>query len=368
MRKNKMRTATECGAVCGLFLLLLPLTLPVVLGILAAAVLDPRICRIQQKTGMGRSGAAALSVTGVLAITAALLWLLSRVLLRELSRLSRQLPALLETAAGYGAAISRYLQRFGSGLPGGVGDAFETWAQGLFRSGGTLAENLYDKLFALATGLLTSLPGCLFFLMTMVLSLYFAAAELPRLRDLLQMHLPELHRTRLIRILSGVRTALGGWVRAQIRLMGVTFLLLAAGFFILRIDSPFLLALGIALLDALPVFGTGTVLIPWALMAMMTGDPELGIGLISLYGAAALLRNILEPRLLGSQLGISPLLTLLAIYAGWRIGGFRGVILLPVGTMAAVSLWNGARAQPARDVTPSAPSFPRPFQNIPKND
>ena len=99
----------------------------------------------------------------------------------------------------------------------------------------------------------------------------------------------------------------------------------------------------VALLDALPLLGTGTVLIPWALVRMAAGDVALGLGLLGLYGAAALIRNILEPKLLGAQLGLSPLLTLVAIYAGWRLGGFWGMLLLPMGAMVLSQLWQSAR-------------------------
>lgn len=104
--------------------------------------------------------------------------------------------------------------------------------------------------------------------MTFILAVYFAAGELPRIRDILRMHLPQRANRWLGTMGKSVRSALGGWFRAQLQLMGVTFLTLTMGFLLLRVDSPLLLALMVSLLDALPVFGTGTVLIPWALVAM----------------------------------------------------------------------------------------------------
>lgn len=329
-----------------LFLVTLPLTLPVLLGVLAAAALGPAILWLQKKTGMGRGSAAFLGVTLALGTLGLGLWGLGRILLRETAGLLRRLPELLSAISGCAQALSRWLLTLSSRLPDGVGDALGAWAAELVSGSGSLGRSLYDKVFSLVTGLLSALPGSVFFLMTLVLSCYFAAGELPRLRELTQSRLSGPTADRLRRLLSGIRAALGGWLRAQLGLMGVTFLVLTAGFWLLRVDSPLLLGLGVALLDALPLLGTGTILIPWALFQMMTGAMGRGLGLLGLYAAAALTRNVLEPKLLGAQMGLSPLITLLAIYAGWRLGGFWGMILLPMGAMVISQLLQSARRTP----------------------
>lgn len=92
--------------------------------------------------------------------------------------------------------------------------------------------------------------------------------------------------------------------------MGVTFLILTAGFFFLRVEYALLFALLITIIDALPVFGTGTVLIPWSMAQFLRGDTRCGVGLLLLYAVAALTRQALEPRLLGGSLGLPPVVTL----------------------------------------------------------
>jgi predicted PurR-regulated permease PerM len=116
-------------------------------------------------------------------------------------------------------------------------------------------------------------------------------------------------------------------------------LILLIGFLLLRVSLPLFFALGIAVLDALPLFGTGTALLPWSLFSMISGDLHLGLGLLILYAVCALSRNVLEPKLLGAQLGVSPLLTLLAIYVGYRVSGFGGMLLLPILTLVGMQLW-----------------------------
>ena len=161
MSRKPLPSAVLWALSCAGGLLALILFLPVALGILAAAGLAPWIRRMQARAGMGRGFSAWVCVTGALASAAGVLWILGRVLLRELQQLSLQLPAVLETAAGYGAALSRYLSVLGQNLPGGIGDAFRSWTENLTSGSGSLAAGIYDRIFALVSGLLSALPGAL---------------------------------------------------------------------------------------------------------------------------------------------------------------------------------------------------------------
>ncbi|MFR0734584.1 MAG: AI-2E family transporter [Oscillospiraceae bacterium] len=122
--------------------------------------------------------------------------------------------------------------------------------------------------------------------------------------------------------------------------MGLTFLLLTIGFLILQVEFPLLLGALIALVDALPMLGTGTILVPWGLLVLLQGQTALGLGLIALYGVTALTRSILEPRMVGHQLGLNPLLTLVALYMGYRLWGILGMILAPVLTITVLEIWS----------------------------
>ena len=98
---------------------------------------------------------------------------------------------------------------------------------------------------------------------------------------------------------------------------------------------------------ALPMLGTGTVLVPWGILAMLQGDTALGFGLIAMYVFTALTRSVLEPRMLGRQLGLNPLITLAALYVGYQLWGILGMILAPVLTITAMELWAMAQREQA---------------------
>lgn len=334
IKLKKLLPPVLCGI--GILLMLkyvLPLTLPIVLGLSAAAALSPMIRRIQHKGSLRYSTAAGLCVSGLLFLLLILVTLLGRLLLKQLSRFYQSLPSIFSSLSRYAQSLSQWAQALAQDLPGGAGDALISWSEALLSSGGTLANSVYDGAFSLVSGFLTRLPDNLLFLITLLLSAYFGAAELPRLQAFLRERLPKTRWQQLSSLGGCIKSVLGGWIWAQIKLMGITFLILFTGFALLRVRFSLLLGLGIAALDALPIFGTGTILIPWGLLSMISGDFHLGVGLLLLYGAAALSRNVLEPKFLGAQMGGSSLSTLLAIYVGYRLSGVLGMILLPVLTM-----------------------------------
>ena len=137
-----------------------------------------------------------------------------------------------------------------------------------------------------------------------------------------------------------LRAALRGYVLAQGKLLLVTFGVVSLGLLAaLRRPHAVLLGALIAVVDALPVLGSGTVLLPWAAVSLLRGSGGLALGLTVTYAAAAFARSALEPRLLGRQIGLPPLLTLLSLYAGYRLFGLAGMILLPLAVLLAKQVW-----------------------------
>ena len=115
-------------------------------------------------------------------------------------------------------------------------------------------------------------------------------------------------------------------------------MLTGIAFFLLRVSQPLFWAALVALVDAFPILGTGTILVPWSIFSFLQSDPVLAFGLLILYGATALTRSVLEPRLLGQQLGLDPLVTLMTLYAGYRLWGIGGMLLTPMLAVAATQL------------------------------
>lgn len=134
-------------------------------------------------------------------------------------------------------------------------------------------------------------------------------------------------------ILSDMARGAKGYLRAQVILMGVTFLILSAGFLYLGVPLPLLIALGIALVDFIPIIGSGIVMVPWALISYFNGNRDMAIGIGVLYVVLTVVRQVIEPKVMGDQIGLRPLYTFLATIFGTLTMGPLGFILAPMGVI-----------------------------------
>ena len=328
-----------CAAVLLLFRFLLPVLLPFLIGFLLSQLAEPAVRLLQARGRLPRGAAAAVTMSALFLLLSLLLGLLLRVCAAELTRLSSRLPALLESLRAPLAALRDWLLRLAGRVPDGLGQALRDWVEELFSGTSSLIAQGSDLALSVASGIITRVPGIFLFLVTAIVSSFMFSAERETLLALLRSRIPASWKRKLTDLFGHLRRAVRGWLRAEVRLMGITFLLVSAGLLILGVDAPLLIGAVTAVVDALPVFGTGTVLIPWGIWCLLQGDTVLGAGLLVLYGIAAAVRTSLEPRLVGRQIGLHPLLALLSMYAGFRLFGVGGMILLPITAILARQFW-----------------------------
>ena len=325
---------------------LLPLALPFLVGLAVAWMAEPLAKFLSRRAKFPRGLAAGTAIGGVYLLLLGLLYLLGRLALQEVDHLAAGLPGIVDGLDQTADRVQGWLYHLAQGAPERLRPGLEESISKLFSNGSALAEGAVSRVLGAASQIIVTLPDTFVFLGTAVVSSFMISAQLPRLRPFLQGKLPPAWSQRVLPVLQNLRVNLGGWFRAQCKLMGLTFLLLTIGFLILRVEFPLLLGALIALVDALPMLGTGTVLVPWGLLVLLQGQTALGLGLIALYGVTALTRSILEPRMVGRQLGLNPLLTLVALYIGYRLWGILGMILAPVLTITILEIW--CMAQPER--------------------
>lgn len=331
-------TAGAAGAFLALRFLG-PVLLPFGFGLAIAFLAEPMVTRLQNRTTMPRWLCAGTGVTVIYVLISTGLFILCRLLWKELAAFVTSLPALLGSLADPAASLEQRLLALASRFPDGIGKALETGITDFFRSGAGLAEKIYTWIFNLVSSILRQIPDLSLFLLTAVLSGFMLAAKLPWLQQFYTQKLPKKWKHRSDLVMERLKDTLGGWIKTQLKLMGLCALVLTVGFLILGIRYPLLFGLVIALVDALPALGTGLILVPWGLLSFLQGNSFLGIGLILLFGIAALLRTALEPRMLGKQMGLDPLLTLLSLYAGYRFLGLWGMILFPIGAIMVKQFW-----------------------------
>ena len=312
---------------------LLPLIRPFLLGLALALAAEPMVRFLENRLRLSRQTAAGLGVSMAFCFLALLVTVLCAAAVRQLRSLAGILPGLEEAARRALELTQTNLLALAARAPRNLRPVLTEHLRLLFSDGSTLLGKITAWLLGLAGGILGRLPDSALGFGTGILSAFLISARLPKIRGWLLERIP---RDRLNALLARFRRL--RWLTAQLKLMSVTFCILAAGLTLLRIPRSLLWAFVIALVDALPVFGTGTVLIPWALVCFLQGNRILALGIAGTYATAALTRSILEPKLLGQHLGLDPLAALAALYIGCRLWGIAGMIAAPMITVALLQL------------------------------
>lgn len=317
---------------------LLPLFFPFALGLGLALAARPGVEFLVKKLRFPRFLAAGAGVSLAFILLILIILLFCGFLVRELKLLAGVLPDLEEAARSGISLLEGWLLGLSDGFPPGIRPLLQQNISGLFSGGSALLGKALRYILTLAGSLLTRIPDSALTLGTALISGYMFSAKLPRIRRCLQRRFPREKWQSLLDALVRVKTALFGWLLAQAKLSLLTFGILAAGFLLIGIPNALLLALAISVLDAFPVLGTGTALIPWALISFLQGNGARAVGLLGTYAVITLLRSGLEPKLVGKQLGLDPLVTLMALYAGYKLWGIGGMILAPLLTVTALQL------------------------------
>lgn len=320
---------------------LLPLLSPFLLGGALALAAEPMVSFLNQKLHVPRGISAGIGVGMAFCFLAIAFLLLCAFLVRELGNLSGALPYLEETARSGISLLQSWLLSLTTHTPQSIQPLLQDNVTGLFSDGAALINKGLHFLLGLAGNLLSHVPDSALSLGTGIISGFMISAKLPRIRRWILRRLPREKLRPILEAVSRIKTALLGWLVAQCKLMVMTMMILMLGFTILRVSYAPLWAAAISLVDALPVLGTGTILLPWALICFLQQEGARALGLLGIYVAVSLTRSVLEPRLLGQHLGLDPLVTLMSLYAGYKLWGIGGMILAPMLTVAAIQVVPG---------------------------
>lgn len=327
------------GGLLSAWLLLrfgLPVLLPFLLGTGIALAAEPLVKLLHKR--LPRWLSAGIGVTLVFILLLTLIALIIALCFREAGQLTDRLPALMDTAQSTLEALEQRLLLTAKSMPVAIRPAVEKGVTELFSDGSAVVERVAQTFLGLARGLLGRIASGAFGLFTAVLAAFMISGRLPQIRKNLSGWLPASWNERYLPALTSLKTTLIGWLKAQVKLSLITAGILLAGFLILRIPHAPVWAAVISLVDALPVLGTGIVVVPWGIFCLLQGQQVKGIGLLALYGVVWLVRSIMEPKLLGKGLGLDPLVTLLSMYAGYKLFALPGLLLAPMLAVIAMRL------------------------------
>lgn len=303
---------------------------PFMAGGVIALLAEPLVGVATGKLKLPRSLAAGIGVTVVLVFLTALIILAGALVLRQLVQLTNQLPDLGNAAREGIVHAQDFLVGLAQKAPESIRPVLTGAVLRLFDNGGGVVDQVTQQIPAALTRMIGWVPKGAMGIGTALISAFLISARLPKLKEMLRQKLSRSPAQSFLPNVKKAGRAVTGWLKAQLRLSAITYLIVAVGFTLLQIPNGFLWALLVALVDAVPILGTGTVLVPWGIICLVRGQLVQGVGLLALCATALLTRSILEPRLVGRQLGLDPLVTLFAIYVGYRFWGIGGLILAPI--------------------------------------
>ena len=306
--------------------------MPFVIGWCISAIAAPVVNWLEKHFKIVKKLGSALIVVLVIGLIVLLIYLAVSRLVTEVGDLLKNIPDLYEQLANGLSQIGQSMSGLFARLPEEVRSGFQTMMSNLNEYMGDLISKIGEPTVTAAGNLAMRLPFFLVSVLVSVISAYFFTVERDEVLSWAKKVMPQAVVKRMTLVMDNLRYAVGGYFKAQFKIMGVVFLILMVGFALLKINYFALIAFLIAFLDFLPFFGTGTAMIPWALYKFLVGDYKTAILLFVIYAVTQLVRQILQPKLVADSMGMNPLVTLLLLYVGYRVSSVLGLLLsVPIG-------------------------------------
>lgn len=316
-----------------------PLLYPFLIALLIALVIHRPVTFLSTKFRFPRWLSVTISLLLLILLAGGAVTLIVTQIVAEINELSRLLPGFVSELAHYlQTAISQefltglyeqiqwlytqldpeFKEKVDSTLQTGIASLTET-GQGLIISFLDTLKNFFLSLPNLATVAVISLIGA-----------FFISKDFHIWKIRFRRVLPRMINTRMDQIISDLRAALFGFVKAQLTLISLTAAIVIVGLLFLDVNYAITIGLITGLVDLLPYLGTGTVFVPWIIYLFFKGNYSLVIGLSILYGVVLVFRQVIEPKVVAENVGLDPLLTLVALFVGLQLFGFLGLIIGPV--------------------------------------
>ena len=306
---------------------LFPFLFPFLLGAGIALAAEPVVGFASSRLRLGRGAAAGLGVTLTLILLAGVILFLGALLVRELGEFAKGIPQMAKQSV---SLLETALSSLSQKAPEPVGPVLTNSIHRFFQDTSALTDQAVKKVPGVLSGILGKVPGSAMNLGTGILSGYFISARLPQLKHRIREGMPQVWQEKAVPALWHLKSSLGKWLKAQGKLICVTYGIVALGLLLLGIPYAFGWAILVAAVDAIPLLGTGTLLLPWALTQLLQGEALIAAGMVVLYLCAMITRTVLEPKFYGSHLGLDPLVMLFFLYFGYRLWGFWGIVISPL--------------------------------------
>jgi len=329
-----------CVAIYYLMPPLLGVFAPFIIAYIIAAMMEPLVRLLSNKLRVPRSIASAIGVFLTIFILGALVYFIVFRIVVEVQKVAENWAYIQEQIqlqyTTYRDGILDFYNNLSPETQSIASVALDQ-AKGSLTS---LLQPVGQSILTFAANFATGIPSSIIFFVVVFLAAYFISSQRIKNRELTGRLLGTAAAHRISSVIRDLKHALGGYVKAQLIIMSIVFVILSIGLSIMNVQLAILLALFIAIFDALPVLGSGGIFIPWSIIAFANGDVRMGVSTLVMYFSVLAIRQSLEPKIVGQSIGVPPLVTLIAMYAGLRFFGIFGMILGPIIVLVVKNLYD----------------------------
>lgn len=313
--------------------------MPFVIGWFIAYVVSPLVNWLEKRIKIRRKLGSGLIIVAVLAVVCLLIYLAGQLLVNEVSSLIQNVPSMYHDLENGMEKIGNSFEGILKMVPPSVQESWTEMTTDFDRTMAQIMGKISDPTVTAVGNFAMKIPTVLVSTIVTIVSAYFFVSDREEVIAWSKKVAPEPLVRRMSLVMENLKYAVGGYFKAQFKIMVVVFGILLVGFFILQVHFSFLLAILISFLDFLPFFGTGTALIPWMVYKVLVGNYKMAIGLVVLYAVTQLVRQVIQPKLVGDSIGMKPLVTLVLLFVGYKIGGIIAMIFaVPIG-MIVINLY-----------------------------
>lgn len=317
--------------------------MPFIVGWLISLIASPVVRFFEEKLKVKRKAVSAVVIVAVLAVVVLLVYLLITKLIREGINFFNELPNLWNSILAEFNKVGANLQGVYNRMPMDMQDTIDHIIEEMGDYISSMTGKIELPSFEAVGNVAKQIPDIFLGVVMSLLSAYFFVADKGYVAAAAEKYIPASVRYHFDLIRRSFRNAVGGYFRAQFKIECWIYILLVVGLMILEVNYAFLVAFGIALLDFLPVFGTGTVMVPWAVIELLSKNYRMMFGLIAIWLIGQLVRQVIQPKIVGDSIGMDAIPTLFLLYIGYRVAGVLGMILaVPIGIIVVNLYEEGA--------------------------
>lgn len=308
--------------------------MPFIIGWFLALLANPLVRFFEEKMKIKRKAGSALVIISVIAGICFLIYTVGNRLVKELIGLLKIMPDVWHNMELEFVGFTRKWSGVINSLPREIVEKAEGLGETIGNEVSVMVANLSVPTADAVSRFAGNVPGVFIAVIMCLLSAYFFVSEKDYVANIVRKFMPSSWRKKCVLLKQTTIDVLVGYLKAQFKIEIWIYLIVTIGLLLLKIRYGYLIAIPIALLDLLPVFGTGTILIPWTIFKALTGNYMYALGLFAIWGVSQVIRQIIQPKMIGDSMGMDPIPTLILLYVGYKVAGVVGmVVAVPLGIL-----------------------------------